>query len=305
VLTVWSSKGGSGKSMTAMELAYLLANVGGRKVLLVDGDMNRGYVAVALGQDAMAFARQKNIATLATLYHNRAQMPNLESFVYNYPPAFGKGGRGNLDILFGLASPDQANLPCFVGDEGQQGMHFVSALRDMAQKSYEFLIFDIGTLIPVHVHAAAIKEATTLLVVSTPIVPDIQPTKAGLEQMKKYDLLPRNASEKAVLVMNHYHEDCGFQENEFPAFIGLTMVAAFPQVVPEPLMYAIVNQGQFVSEHFLGSKNGDALKGLTRQLLGLAEYFAPGTRGLARQHAPKLADVVETDRRGIFKRKRA
>jgi hypothetical protein len=70
-------------------------------------------------------------------------------------------------------------------------------------------------------------------------------------------------------------------------------------------VYAIVNQGQFVSEHFLGSKNGDALKGLTRQLLGLAEYFAPGTRGLARQHAPKLADVVETDRRGIFKRKRA
>ena len=67
----------------------------------------------------------------------------------------------------------------------------------------------------------------------------------------------------------------------------------------------LLNGCQFVSEHFLASKNGDALKGLTRQLLGLAEYFAPGTRGLARQHAPKLADVVEAERRGIFKRKKA
>ena len=48
VITVWSSKGGDGKSSIAAELGYMLANVAGRTVLLVDADMNRGYLAPAL-----------------------------------------------------------------------------------------------------------------------------------------------------------------------------------------------------------------------------------------------------------------
>ncbi|MCB2160622.1 AAA family ATPase [bacterium] len=300
ILTVWSSKGGDGKSSVAAELAYMLANVGGRSTLLVDADMNRGYLAPALGEDSMMHARVHNIATMASVYRKRRTVPKFPEYVLNYPPAFGKGGESQLDILFGISSMDQANLPAFTENGGDAGEEFIFELISAAYNRYEFVIFDIGTLVPIHVHQAAIKAATSLIVVSSPIIPAIQPTKNGIDQMKAYGIVDENA-DKALLVLNKYTESSGLPKDEFPKFIQLPLMATIP-LVSEGLLHSIINKGSFFMEHYLTSKNSAELGVMAQQLLALAEYYAPGTLAQA-QKIQKLAGKKETGRNGGFFRK--
>lgn len=301
VITVWSSKGGDGKSSIAAELAYMLANVAGRTTLLVDADMNRGYLAPALGEDAMQYARVRNIATMATVFHNKGRLPKFAEYVYNYAPAFGKGAESNLDILFGISGMDQANLPAFTDNGGEAGEEFIYALIDAAENRYEFVIFDIGTLVPVHVHQAALKAASQLIVVSSPIIPAIQPTKAGIDQMKNYGIVDEHA-EKAILVLNKYSEDSGLARDEFPRFIQLPLMATIP-LVPEGLLHAIINQGSFFMEHYLHSKNTHELGVMANQLLALCEFFSPGALASA-QEIPRLAEMISEGSRGLFRRRK-
>jgi MinD-like ATPase involved in chromosome partitioning or flagellar assembly len=301
VITVWSSKGGDGKSSIAAELGYMLANVAGRTVLLVDADMNRGYLAPALGEEAMQYARVRNIATMATVFQNKQKLPRFAEYVYNYAPAFGKGVESNLDILFGIASMDQANLSAFTDRGGGAGEEFIDALIDAAENRYEFVIFDIGTLVPVHVHQAALKAASQLIVVSSPIIPAIQPTKAGIDQMKTYGIIDENA-DKAILVLNKYTENNGLARDEFPRFIQLPLMATIP-LVSEGLLHSIINQGSFFMEHFFHSKNTQELGVMSQQLLALCEFFSPGALAFA-QEIPKLNAVISESSRGLFRRRK-
>ncbi len=301
VITVWSSKGGDGKSSIAAELAYMLANVAGRTTLLVDADMNRGYLAPALGEEAMQFARVRNIATMATVYYSKRKLPRFAEYVFNYAPAFGKGAESNLDILFGISGMDQANLPAFTDGGGEAGEDFINALIDAAENRYEFVIFDIGTLVPIHVHQAALKAASQLIVVSSPIIPAIQPTKAGIDQMKSYGIIDENA-DKAILVLNKYTENSGLARDEFPRFIQLPLMATIP-LVPEDMLHAIINQGSFFMEHYLHSKNAQELGVMAQQLLALCEFFSPGALAAA-QEVPRLSEMISTGSRALFKRRR-
>lgn len=298
VITTWSSKGGDGKSLLAMELAYALANISGRKVLLADVDMSRGYIASALGKETLEFAggqkidnkssengKGANIASLATLFYKTGRMPSLGDYVYNYPPAFGKSSDSNLDILFGLAMPDQANLPAFSDEGGKQASRFISALRDMAMHEYEFLIFDPGSMIGAHAHAAALRECTTLLVVSSPTIPAIQPTRAGIDLMIKYQLIDENAS-KAYLVLNRFAPKGKYKEDEYPRFIELDMKASLP-VMDVNKLHNIINDGKFVIEEYLAGETDGGIQEMAVQIIGLAEYFSPGTIGQAKNLVPK------------------
>lgn len=298
VITAWSSKGGDGKSLLAMELAYTLANLAGRKVLLVDADMNRGYIAPALGREMLARASDRNITTLAALFHARSGYPKLSDFTINYPPAFGRG-ESNLSLLLGISSPEQSGLPCYVESNGLAGRRFVDALIDMARTEYEFVIFDIGTLIPVPIHAAAITYASTLLVASSPMIPAIQPTRLGLDQMRSYNVL---GTKRPMLVLNKWTEDCGLTKDEFSSFLKVPTVATIP-AVPLGEMQRIVNSGRFVMQAYLSDPDKyAALAPLAVQIVALAELFSPGARAAAERALPKLAKTFTSGRRGLFGR---
>jgi len=302
ILASWSSKGGDGKSMLTMELGYLLATLAGRSVLLIDADMSRGYIGSALGKELHKFAESTNIAKMATVFANRGVFPRLDEFTFNYPPPFGKDGQSQLDILPGIWHQDQAKLPAFVGDNGKAGQLFLRKLCEVAKQTYEFIMIDIGVFVPIHLHAEAIKQSTTLLVVSAPTVPSIEPTKKGLIEMQKYGLLPNGSGKKkkANLVLNKSTKNTGFSKDEFPTFADLTLLATIDAVDME-VMHRVVNKGNFYMEEVLTKGNdADALTGMAKQLVNLVEYFSPGTRGLINTHHPRIAKVLGTGRRGIF-----
>jgi cellulose biosynthesis protein BcsQ len=280
-----------------MELAYILANVAGRKVLLVDADMGRGYIAPALGSQTSAFARERNLYNLANYYFRTNTMPSLSEFTYPYPAAYG-GSNGNLDILFGIMLPKQASDRSFTKDNGASGERFVEALTKRAWTNYEFVIFDIGTLLPTPIHANAIKYASSLVVVTSPMLPSVAPTKKGLEQMQEMALL---GERKPVLVINKWTNDCGIAKDEFPEFLRMTLFATIPSI-DLSLLQKIVNKGQFYTEYYLKSKGNEpeALKPMVTQLLNLAEQYSPGTRSIAERNIPKLAAAVKERRHGLF-----
>jgi cellulose biosynthesis protein BcsQ len=294
-ITIWGSKGGVGKSTLAMELAYTLANIAQRTVLLVDGDMTRGYIASALGEGANQFALgagehsqagARNIASLATAFMNSGAMPNLLSYVYPYPPAFGKDGSGrtNLHILFGLAKMSQNTLPGLTDNAAK----FLDALLRKTGNEYEFVIFDIGPTVGIHLHGEAIRAATELIVVTTPVVPSTYPTKQGLDEMTSYGLVDSEMN-KAWLVINKWSPDSGIQESVFPDFMGIKLKATIP-VVAQPLLDRIVNEGHFLMEEFLNPTMKDskeALLPLAVQIVALAEHFQAGTIHMASEYFPK------------------
>jgi Mrp family chromosome partitioning ATPase len=120
VIVAWSSKGGDGKSIVAAEMAWQLAQIAAHKTLLIDADMSRGYLAWALPRDAYRFAQRRNITTIAQEYlvKTRLSPEMLQEHVYSLPDLTGQGA-SNLDILFGIASPE-ATLPAFSVDEAHR-----------------------------------------------------------------------------------------------------------------------------------------------------------------------------------------
>jgi MinD-like ATPase involved in chromosome partitioning or flagellar assembly len=302
IFTLWGTKGGVGKSTIAMELARILSDIGGRKVLCVDADVSRGYIAPRLGEEAEAFMEMnRNIVNLATMFQrNNQTLPRVADFLYNVPPLAGKG-RSNLDILFGLKEIEQGQYECFRGSKGEAGISFIKALNDYAlRQGYEFLIYDIGTEIPNPLHYGALLSATTLIVVSTPLYPSIKPTLKGVNVIEGKGVKTRSAMR---LVINEWTDGLDYDKIEFARFLGVPLLAALPYV-SKGVLNPIVNHGRFILDAFLEMKDApDDLKALVTGYLSIAEQFSPGIMSAGRQKYPRLKKSITAQRRGLFGRK--
>lgn len=292
-MAVWSSKGGDGKSIIAMELAYMLGIVGGKKVLLIDADMTRGYFKPTLSKPSdprvPEHASKRNIVTLASYYHAKKVIPSLEGWVYNYPHPNAKGGQTNLDIIFGLQKIGDQGIP------GLQDMDFATALYNAAG-DYEFLVADIGTDLSLPTHQSIIKNSANVLIVMTPIIASAMPTKDGIERMEEERVTSKS---RMTMVINKYVEKNPVAKTTFEKFMGLPVSATIP-VIPPETMYGFSNTGRFATEAFLSSNDFDDLADFCTQVLNVAELYSPGIRAKAQRDWKKLEKAVGKSRTGFF-----
>lgn len=299
IFTLWGTKGGVGKSTIALELSRILADIAGRRVLLVDADVSRGYLAPRLGEKAETFMEMnRNIVNLATIFQRNHQvLPPMGDFLYNHPPLEGKG-RSNLDILFGLKDIEQGQYECFRGNRGEAGMAFIKSINEFAMhQGYEFLVYDIGTEIPNPLHYAALLAATTLMVVTTPLYPSIKPTLKGINMLESKNVKTRSSMQ---LIINEWTDGLEYDKIEFARFLGIPLLAALPYV-SRGLLNPMVNKGRFIFDSFLEMKEmPDDLKALVTGYLSIAEQFSPGVINVGRQKYPRLKQTITSQRRGIF-----
>jgi len=296
VITSWSSKGGDGKSLVAQELAWQLANVGGHKVLLVDADMSRGYLAQALNQDARRFAERHNITTLAQefLVSGEISRESFNDHLYAVPDIHNQGD-GNLRIVFGIATPEAATQPAYSAEHGTQGSRFIHALVERAYGIYEFIIFDIGTAITIPVHFSAIKEAGHLLVLATPFRPSVAPTREGIRQLEAHQAVRRD---QLRLVLNRWSAEALVKRDELPDFLGISLFAVIP-LVEEGHLMGVINQGCFVSELvWHREKKHRSLQPFVFGTASLAENFVPGIVASFKKHLHQASNK----RRRFWKR---
>lgn len=274
VITSWSSKGGDGKSLVAQELAWQLANIGGHKVLLVDADMSRGYLAQALDKESRRFAERHNITTLAQefLVSESISQEALSEHIYGVPD-INHQAQSNLSIIFGITSPDAATLPAYSADHGVQGARFVNELVQRTIGMFEFVVFDIGTAITIPVHYAAIKAAGHLLVLATPFRPSVAPTREGIRQLESHQATTRD---QLRLVINRWSPEALIKRDEIPDYLGIPLFATLP-LVEEGSLMGLINQGNFISAAvWQDLRKYRAIQPFTIGIAALAENFVPG-----------------------------
>ena len=186
VITVFSPKGGSGKTVVATNLAAAAASSGLRTVL-IDLDLQFGDVALTL-----AVAPRATIADLASSA-GRVDVEKLNAFVSTEH-------RTGLDLLASPKRPEEA--------EAVAQTELVGVL-DAARSAYDAIIVDTGPLFD-RALLAALDHSDRLLMVCNPEVTSLKNVRIGLETIDRLGF-PR---ERTALVANQIGATGGIARDE-------------------------------------------------------------------------------------------
>ena len=212
LVTVFSAKGGCGKTTLATNLAAALADRGRREVCLVDLDLAFGDVAIALQlfpahtiADAVPLADSLDAQALASLLTPHS--PGLTTLVAPIEP--------------GTAESIPATL--------------VATILDLLKQMYDFVVVDTPPAFDDHV-LAAFDQSDMVALLATLDIPALKNLKLTLETL---DLLnyPR---ERWRLVLNRADSKVGLAVNEVEKTLKAPIVAQIPSSRDVP---ASINRG--------------------------------------------------------------
>jgi pilus assembly protein CpaE len=211
-ITVWSSKGGVGKSFLAREIAAAFGVVANLRTLLIDADMNCGdqHTYLSLPVD-------KNLYGLAGAYASQGRMtPQMvEDYLVRYS--------GNLYVLNGLydmALTGSENL------RGRKGEQFANALADvLPMMGFTYVIYDLGQNYHDGLHLVALQRCSLNLVVATAE----KATACEMERAVRDLREAVHASEvRFRLVLNKWDDRLGIDARELIRRIGLPEFGRIP-----------------------------------------------------------------------------
>ena len=174
VVTVFSPKGGSGKTVLATNLAVAAAR-SGQKTLLVDLDLQFGDSALTL-----AVTPRATIADLAASSGD-VDGEKLQSFITT-------DDRTGVAVLPAPQRPEQAD---------GVGQAELAAVLEAARNAYDAVVIDTGPLFDAAV-LAALDHSDQLLLVSNPEVTSLKNVRIGLETIDRLGF----ARERVSLVAN-------------------------------------------------------------------------------------------------------
>ncbi len=218
---VWSPKGGPGKTTVAIEMAAVLATLGGRKVALVDANMNGGHIKLRLNVRA-----SHSILNAANIYHQCIGNPALEREI---PRRLSElmvrvSGTDNLHVLPGIVNMQQATHDAIAGERGAQ---FAAFLVDLLKREYDFVIVDLGSSMNVGAHVGAIQKMDYVLVVCTPDLTSISDAREGVHRT----VIPRTGMDERRfgMVINRWQENLGISLKEASSYARISAVGVIPE----------------------------------------------------------------------------
>lgn len=239
VLAFLSCKGGSGATFLATNLGYALAELAGKKVALIDLNLQFG--------DASLFvADHKPLATLAdvALQMHRLDASLLASSMMAITPNFAV-----------LAAPDD---PVHAGDVKPE--HIDTLLR-LARRHYDFVILDVGrSLDPVSVRA--LDQADTIYPVLQTTLPYIRDGKRLIEVFRSLGY----PKEKIQVIVNRHQKKSDIKLHDLESACGTSVFMSIPNHYEAAA--ASVNQGVPVLKLARTSPIVKSLNAFTRQLAG-------------------------------------
>jgi pilus assembly protein CpaE len=235
LICILGPKGGTGKTVTAANLATALA-VAGRRVMLVDLDLQFGDVGLALG-----LSPERTLADLA-----RAGGGLDAEKVDEFAAEHSSGAR----VLLAPTRPDQASLVT---------VEFLRDLYRAVRESYEFVVVDTPPAFTAEV-IATVDEASHVCMVAMLDTLSLKNTKLGLETL---DLMGFG-SERIALVLNRADSRVGLQRDDVQTVLG-----RMPDVfVPSHRDIArSVNEATPIVLHERG-ESANAFRALSRIYLG-------------------------------------
>jgi pilus assembly protein CpaE len=237
-IAFFSSKGGTGKSVLALNTSILLGRDPLKKVLLFDLDLLFGDISMLVNQ-----YKQKTIMDLI----DDGQLDMYES-MKQYFFSYNK----TVDILFAPDKPESAE---YIGKD------MIEKIIKSVEHYYDYIIIDTGTNFN-DTTLYALDCADKIIVVTTNEIVSLKNTKVGLSVMQSLGY----ENNKVKLVINRFTTDYGISKNEvedaFQDIIGM---------IPEDLQTVSlsVNKGIPFCEDtkYSKSKIGKAMDSLCKEII--------------------------------------
>ena len=200
VITVFSSKGGIGKTMIATNLAVALARKTGHKVALIDGNLQFGDVALFLN-----LLPHRTVADLAREIAESGEV-RLDEYLCEY--------NHNVAVLPAPFRPEQAEF--ITGDRFNVILQFM-------RRHFHYVVVDTAPVFN-SVIQAALEAADQILLVSSVDLPTIKNLKLCLEIMDKLHY----PFSKIKLILNRADSAGGMEACEVEESLRCTFAATLP-----------------------------------------------------------------------------
>ena len=214
MITFFSSKGGVGKSVLAVNTSIELSKFKEKKILLIDMDLLFGDISILVNQ-----YKQKNILDAI----DDAQIDsyeNIRPYLYEYS--------SNLNMLFAPKKPEAAE---YISKES------IEKMMETLKKYYDLIIVDTGVNFnDTSLYILDISEI--ILFVSTMEIAALKNTKLGLSVMKSlgYD------NNKVKLIINKANTAYGISKKEVEDAFKGEILMMIPE--DEKVVGISVNNGQ-------------------------------------------------------------
>jgi pilus assembly protein CpaE len=217
IVTVTSAKGGSGKTVTATNVALLLNRIPDKKVVLVDADLQFGDVCLLLQLEP----RFTMVNAAHELHHLDAEM--LDSLLTEHP--------SGLKVL---AAPLE---PAFADDITTAGL---MQMLDLLQENYDYVVVDTASMLD-ELILSLIEKADNVLMVVDMDLPSVKNAKLALETLR----LLKFSTQNVQLVMNRSNSKAKLDNKEIEGALKMEISAAVPSDASVPNS---VNEGRPIVE---------------------------------------------------------
>jgi pilus assembly protein CpaE len=255
VVTVFSPKGGSGKTVLATNIA-VAARRFGIPTLLVDLDLQFGDAALAL-----AIAPRATIADLASS-SGETDVEKLKAFVCT-------DARSMLDLLPAPKRPEEAQVV---------GQPELAGVLGAARKAYGAVVIDTGPLFD-GAMLAALDHTDRLVLVCNPEVTSLKNVRIGLETIDRLGF-PR---ERVSIVANRIGAAGGVSRHEIEEALEAEIAFELPD---DPAVPTAVNRATPVVLGDPSSRFARAVSALTKSL------FAEAPNPVPVQSAPQRRSLL-------------
>ncbi|MCW2736410.1 P-loop NTPase [Nocardioides sp.] len=238
LITVFSTKGGVGKSLMAANTAVSLAERG-HSVCIVDLDVNNGDIAIML-----QLTPTRTLNDLAA-FNGDIDVEAIETLVTPYSKTLGV-----VAAPVHLDSPDQATN------------EDIGKLLDLLVRVYDYVVVDTSGVFD-DVALTALDRTDTLVLVGTLDIPALKGLKLAAQTL---DLLnfPR---EKWKFVLNRADTKVGLSVEEYEGTLGLK---ADCSLVSSREVLTAVNRGEPLVLAYASHPNSKAIKAFATSIAGAA-----------------------------------
>ena len=266
VICVLGLKGGSGKTLTATNLAVSLAQEG-HTVAIMDLDLQFGDVALAMGMNP--------VRTMYDVVRSGGSLDaeKLEDFLVEHP--------SGVRALLAPVRPDQATVI---------SVAFLAEAQRLLAEMFEFVVIDTPPAFSPEV-ISAVDASTDVLVVVMRDTLSLKNSKLGLETLERMDYDRR----RVKVLLNRANTDVGIDRDDVLAILGRDVDVFLPS---DREITRSVNQGVPIS-----MQRGSEAAGVFR---AMAKQYINASLGVTAAPAPveKVAPAKAPARKPLFLRAR-